>query len=421
MKKLFCYMLLFAALFTMTTACSDDKDEEPEKKPGTEQPGDNSLKVKLSPEEFSTAVKGSNSFTLRLINELQVQNTNEESFICSPLSASYALGIAAQGADEQTVNEITNVLKLPTGDISKMNQFFTYLINKTAYRDKDVKVNIANAFFLDKGFANSFNSDFEKSLVQNYNAKVEILDFRDHNTLGYINNWCNEQTNGMIPRFLEKIGGQDYCYLLNAIYFKGIWTYPFDTKRTYSDWFRPENKAPVERQFMNKELKVPYTNTTSFQAFQLPYGNGDYSMTILLPGYSGIRGMLGNLNSSILDKIMADLEKKENKTELNLYMPKFNTTSDLDLHDLLKASGVPSLFTNHLPNVTDKKVQLTKMRQIVTINVNEKGTEASAITGGSATLGVKEIKMIKVDHPFLYLISEKETGAIFFAGIYCGD
>lgn len=420
MKKLFCYMFMFAALLTLTTACSDDKDEEP-KKEQPEQPDNEGVEVveaKLSPKEFSTAVKGSNAFTLSLIRKLQDANYGNKSILCSPLSASYALGIAAQGADQQTVNEITNVLKLPTGDIDKMNQFFAYMMEKAAVRDKDVIIKIANAFFLDTrmGTDLDFNSNFKNSLVQNYKAKVELLNFRDPNTVGYINNWCNESTNGMIPKIFNNLDNISNCILLNAIYFKGIWTYPFAPYLTKPGTFYLENDNSVELQFMYKEAVLPYTETISFQAIQLPYGNGDYSMTILLPGNMGIRGLLGDLSSSVLDTVMEQLKK--NKKTMKLYMPKFKTSSEIDL------TSVITLFNKPLPNVTnvtDMNILINYLTQNVIINVDEKGTEGGAVTMGTNTFGFSDFLTLKLDHPFLYLISEKETGAIFFAGIYCGD
>lgn len=409
----------------MITACSDDKDDNPDNKPETEQPengGGNVNHAKLTPAEFSTAVKGSNAFTLSLIRELQESNTQGKSFLCSPLSASYALGIVAQGADQQTVNEITSVLKLPKGDIYKMNEFLTFLMGKAENTtDKDVKVNIANAFFLDKGLGDEFNEDFDKSLKENYKAKVEFLDFRNNSTLGYINNWCKEQTNGMIPTILDEIGEQDYCYLFNALYFKGNWTTPFVPQLTKTGTFKKENEELVECQFMNQENKFPYTEDVSYQAVQLPYGNGDYSMTILLPGNMGIKGLLGDLSSFVLNNIMEELKKEANKKQIKLYLPKFKTESCIELNNILEAAGVPSLFTHTLPNVIKTPIQISRMFQKTAINVNEEGTEASAVTGGSGTFGGHNIITFDANHPFLYLISEKETGAIYFAGVYYGD
>lgn len=423
-RYLFLFTLGITLFLVMITACSDDKDEEP-KKEQPEQPengGGNVNNAKLTPTEFSAAVKGSNAFTLSLIRELQESNTQGKSFLCSPLSASYALGIAAQGADQQTVDEITNVLNLPKGDIYKMNEFLTLLMGKAENTtDKDVIVNIANAFFLDKSLGDEFNKDFDKTLKDNYKAQIEFLDFRNNSTLGYINNWCKEQTNGMIPTILDEIGEQDYCYLFNALYFKGNWTTPFVPQLSKIGTFEKENEEIVECMFMNQDNKFPYTESISYQAVQLPYGNGDYSMTILLPGNMGIKGLLGDLSSSVLNNVMEDLKKEANRKQVKLFLPKFKTECSIELNNILKAAGVPSLFTHTLPNVIKTPIQISRMFQKTAIIVNEEGTEASAVTGGSGTFGGHNDIIFKADHPFLYLISEKETGAIFFAGIYCGD
>jgi serpin B len=253
-----------------------------------------------------------------------------------------------------------------------------------------------------------------------YQASPERLDFSNPSTLGTINRWASDHTEGIIGNVLNEIDPSTVSYLLNAIYFKGEWAAPFDKSLTKKEvFFGGKNLVDM----MNCMRMFDYAESEDLQALRMPYGNGAYSMTILLP-------RVGKSLSDIL-KIMTAEEWAELTTALSealvdVKMPKFETTTEVCLNEVLSDLGMPKAFTSQaeFPDFCNVPTFIGFCKQSSQIKVDEEGTVAAVVT--TTVMDTEyyvqaERAEFHATRPFIYVISEKSTGAIFFIGSYMGD
>ena len=210
-------------------------------------------------------------------------------------------------------------------------------------------------------------------------------------------------------------------YLLNAIYFKGTWTMKFDKKETVDEEFihAGATKEMIVRPMMHQTAEFDYAETNSYQALRLPYGNGSYAMTVLLP----------KKETNALPKVPT-VEEWEKLNQLmsgqtvDVKLPRFETDTDIDLKPIMIALGMPDAFDDckaDFPYFCNVPVYIGLMKQVAKIKLDEEGTEASAVTVIEVDWkSAPSYPTFRANHPFLYVISERQTGAVFFIGQYTG-
>lgn len=372
----------------------------------------------LSNDQRATINKG-NEFAVNLFKT----QIDMQSKVISPLSVSYLMGMLANGADGDTQKEI--LASLGVGDVTllTLNESYRALLNSTVTADKQTTINIANYIAADKHF--SLKSDFRNTVGKMYDACVENLDFSSSKAVDKINQWCSKQTNGMIPKIVDRLSASDVAVLMNAIYFEGTWETPFEKELTKEENFRGYTRDIKRVQMMHQEDNFSYLNNNTFEAVTLPYGNRTYNMTVLLPkeGVS-IEEMMKQLDAQKIGSLYRDMEK----CVVDLKLPKFTTSTEVVLNDAISKLGAPSIFTGaaNFKNMSDASIFISKMLQKAKIEVSEEGTKAAAITAGMVAmtaLNPDEPRHVKfhANRPFVYIITERQTGAIFFVGQYLGE
>ncbi|WP_302396095.1 serpin family protein [Leyella stercorea] len=372
----------------------------------------------LSNDQRATINKG-NEFAVNLFKT----QIDMQSKVISPLSVSYLMGMLANGADGDTQKEILASLSVGNVTLQTLNESYRALLNSTATADKQTTINIANYIAADKHF--SLKSDFRNTVGKMYDAGVESLDFSSSKAVDKINMWCSKQTNGMIPKIVDQLSASDVAVLMNAIYFEGTWETPFEKELTKEENFRSYTRDIKRVQMMHQEDNFSYLNNNTFEAVTLPYGNRTYNMTVLLPkeGVS-IEEMMKQLDAQKIGSLYRDMEK----CVVDLKLPKFTTSTEVVLNDAISKLGAPSIFTGaaNFKNMSDASIFISKMLQKAKIEVSEEGTKAAAITAGMVAmtaLNPDEPRHVKfhANRPFVYIITERQTGAIFFVGQYLGE
>lgn len=372
----------------------------------------------LSNDQRATINKG-NEFAVNLFKT----QIDMQSKVISPLSVSYLMGMLANGADGDTQKEIFASLGVGDVTLQTLNESYRALLNSTATADKQTTINIANCIAADKHF--SLKSDFRNTVGKMYDAGVESLDFSSSKAVDKINQWCSKQTNGMIPKIVDRLSASDVAVLMNAIYFEGTWETPFEKELTKEENFRGYTRDIKRVQMMHQEDNFSYLNNNTFEAVTLPYGNRTYNMTVLLPkeGVS-IEEMMKQLDAQKIGSLYRDMEK----CVVDLKLPKFTTSTEVVLNDAISKLGAPSIFTGaaNFKNMSDASIFISKMLQKAKIEVSEEGTKAAAITAGMVAmtaLNPDEPRHVKfhANRPFVYIITERQTGAIFFVGQYLGE
>lgn len=372
----------------------------------------------LSNDQRATINKG-NEFAVNLFKT----QIDMQSKVISPLSVSYLMGTLANGADGDTQKEILASLGVSDVTLQTLNESYRALLNSTATADKQTTINIANYIAADKHF--SLKSDFRNTVGKMYDAGVESLDFSSSKAVDKINQWCSKQTNGMIPKIVDQLSASDVAVLMNAIYFEGTWETPFEKELTKEENFHGYTRDIKRVQMMHQEDNFSYLNNDTFEAVTLPYGNRTYNMTVLLPkeGVS-IEEMMKQLDAQKIGSLYRDMEK----CVVDLKLPKFTTSTEVVLNDAISKLGAPSIFTGaaNFKNMSDASIFISKMLQKAKIEVSEEGTKAAAITAGMVAmtaLNPDEPRHVKfhANRPFVYIITERQTGAIFFVGQYLGE
>lgn len=364
-------------------------------------------------------VTNSNAFAFNLFEKVRDDLAEGKSFMISPLSVTYALGMLNNGADGQTKEEICKVLG--TDDVESMNAFCRKMIDESEKLDPSTKLSIANAVEVNKEY--KLYDEFIKVVKANYDAEVENLDFSSPSALKHINDWCANHTNNLIPTILESLNPASAAVLLNAIYFKGIWTNKFDKKDTKKEDFTlSSGKKKVE--MMHQKDRFDMGVNGICQVIRLPYGNKAYSMTILLP-------LEGKTTSDIISSIIDEswyIDLTLFPTFVDVKLPQFKTESRFGLERVLSSMGMSSAFDGNASDFSKFCTTPTYISQVIHksfIETNEEGTEAAAATAITAYSAgptvVPQVLEFHADHPFIYIISELSTNTIFFIGEYNGE
>lgn len=373
------------------------------------------------------AVSGVSRFTVDLYRSLAARPGN---VFCSPLNVATAVEMTAAGAKGETAEQIARTLHLDgLGDSA--HDALGGLIDAVQGAihpgdDRSTGLWTANAGWFDES-ANIL-PDFLARLERSYRAAPHRVDFAHSPDAARetINRWVADQTRDKIRDLLkpENVRPGTTFVLTSAIYFKGFWTFPFDAKATTNDHFQAEG-APVPVKLMNQTAeRLPYFENDSVQAVTLPYKDGSLAMVVVLPRKEdGLAAVEASLKA---DDLLA-WSTTMRPTKVKLSLPKFQSTAEFDLKDVLSTLGMPDAFDPakaDFSGITGKRdVSIAAVVHKAFVEVEEKGTEAAAATAvvgvrSSAMLPHKEV-VFRADHPFLYLIRDTRSGAILFIGRLC--
>lgn len=371
-------------------------------------------------EKSAKLIEADNAFGLELFREIAESEKQADNLMVSPLSVSLALAMTYNGAQGDTKTAMEKTLKLYGLTPDEINQTYQKLIQELKSVDKDVIFEIADAIFYRKGF--SVEDNFISLNKTYYNADVTPLDFSSPNAVKTINDWVADKTHDKIPTIINQITPQQVMILLNAIYFNGLWTNKFDKNGTHNLPFNLEPGGSIEVPMMKQENKIDYTTNSLFSAIRLPYGTGQYSMVVLLPGQNKSGDdILNQLTLSNWKEWMDDFELRDHVV---VTMPRFKFAYEADLNKVLSGMGMEIAFKPSQANFkgisNQQDLYIDKVKHKTYIDVNESGTEAAAVT--AVIVGVTSFDptpkiYFTVDKPFLFAITEKDTGAILFIGV----
>lgn len=378
---------------------------------------DNPDKVNQS-EKTALLIEADNAFGLNLF--LTIRNeSKEENLLVSPFSVSVALAMAYNGAGTETKAEMEETMKLKGLTKEQINKSYQKLISELQSLDEKVVFEIANSLFYADGF--SVKQEFMEVNSTVYDAEIKNLNFASPSAIENINNWVNEKTHGKIEKIIQQLNPLDRMVLLNAIYFFGTWTQKFDEHGTRNLEFVKNDGTNLEVPMMNKLEKLPYLAEQEFKAIKIPYGNGQYTMVVILPGNEFTsREIIGKLTAENWKTWMSDFEITE---RVDITMPRFKFAFESSLNNALIAMGMQKAFlpeTADFSGISEEDLYISEIRHKAYIDVNETGTEAAAVTSVvfAATSMRDEPPVVPffVNKPFIFAITENSTGAILFLG-----
>ncbi|MDR3047866.1 MAG: serpin family protein [Bacteroidales bacterium] len=396
-------ILLFCTLFA---ACDKNENETTVKTPP--------INIELNATEIQLNNVTKN-FALDFFATSYSENTDKENIVLSPFSLSMALAMLLNGADTETEQAIRTTMAFDSYSFSQVNEYFKKIWEALYKTDKSTTLAIANSIWTDKGFP--VKQSFYDVNKNWYNAEAKELDFNSPSAVGTINKWCSDNTNGLIKKIINELSGK--MYLLNALYFKGIWAegYLFETNETKPLPFYKADGTSVSVNMMHQKKGMKYYSDDHLSLASLPYGNGAFSMLFILPN-----------NGVMLDEVVVQLKtpgyfetiiNNSHSGSVELFVPRFKIEYETSLKSTLESLGMGIAFDSNLADfskLTDVPFFVTMVKQKAYIEVNEKGTEAAAVTVVGLETSIGGYNQFKADHPFLFMIQENSTGTVLFMG-----
>ena len=373
------------------------------------------------PRELSIAegklVDADNRFAFKLFREVATQEDDGSNVFLSPLSVGMALGMTYNGAAGTTREAMQQTLELDGMTIQEVNEAYQGLIALLKNLDPRVEFTLANSIWYRDGVP--IVPDFVDRNQQYFDAQVTALDFSDPGAADVINGWVNDQTRGKIPDIVDPpINPLTFMFLINAIYFKGDWTYQFDKDLTRSEPFLLSDGSQTTVPMMSQSDEIPIRvfRDGEHTVVDLFYGGQAFSMTIVVPDdAASISTLAQNLTDTQWHSWTIDLDS----TESFVSIPKFTLEYEIELNAVLEALGMELAFTPGAADFTNMVATggayIEKVKHKTFVEVNEEGTEAAAVT--SVEMGLTSAPpVVRIDRPFLFAIRENYSGTILFMG-----
>jgi serpin B len=361
-------------------------------------------------------VQSGNEFGIELFKKINEFGQDKNIFI-SPLSVSVALGMTLNGAGGSTFDAMRSTLAFEDMTQEQINESYQSLIELLTGLDPKVKFSLANSIWYRNDF--QVEEDFVNTNKTYFDALVRQLNFASPDAVKTINGWIEDKTNGKIKKMIERIAPNVVMFLINAIYFKGTWTYEFDKDLTKDDQFTKQDGATVPVRMMAQEGDFNYFGDIGLQAIELPYGDGDFSMILLLPrGDKSIEDLTDQISVEKLNEWTERL--RQQKVGGILEMPRFTFEYGSSLKEVLSALGMSIAFNPGQANFTRINkgggLWIDDVLHKAFVEVNEEGTEAAAASVVVIVVSAGGHLLMRLDRPFLFIIQENRSDTILFMG-----
>jgi serpin B len=398
-------LLSLPVLIALVSACEQqDNKEEPKK-----------INISKTTEQV---VAADNLFGLELFQRVLANDTTTGNIFISPTSVALALAMTYNGADGETKTAMEETLRKQGLTTEQLNQSYKDLMDALISVDPKVLFEIANSIW--------YRNDVEVlpefiSVNQTYyNAEVNAIVFDDQ-AKDIINAWVAEKTHDKITKVIDYIPEDAIMYLINAIYFKGIWRSEFEKDKTADMPFYLADGSVVQVPTMQQQDTFRYVSNELMSVVELPYGQGNFSMVIMLPKSGKTTDdIVSSLSIENWNAWMQEFSDKEVVIHLPRLKFEYNKVLNTDLCDM--GMGIAFSGEADFSKIdSTRDLMISRVIHKTFVEVNEEGTEAAAVTvveivETSYEPGNNGPVYFYVDRPFLFMIREKDTGAILFIG-----
>lgn len=366
-------------------------------------------------------LNSSNLFGFNIFKKIIEKEDESKNVFISPLSISIALTMTENGAAGATRDSMMMVLEQSGYSIEEINQSCKDLEQILENADDEVAFDIANSIW--PRISKAIVPEFTDICKDYYGAHVQAMNWSIPESADTVNKWIEDNTNGLIKDAVEKpILNDPAMKLINAIYFKGFWSVVFDSNSTYKNNFTKSDGSIVACDFMHKNAEddstLLYYEDEICQVASLPYGNGNFFMTVLLPKDGNeISDLLEMIDKNKWDAILEDMVKED----FSIQMPKYKFGYKSALREHLIDLGMGIAFSESTADFAnmfeDSSGYIDKVIHTTFIQTDESGTEAAAVTiVDIVDSALPDIKSINLNKPYLFVIHEKISKSIIFMG-----
>ncbi|NTV22866.1 MAG: serpin family protein [Nanoarchaeota archaeon] len=367
-----------------------------------------------TPDKILQVAQGNNGFAFDLY---RIYKEKDGNLFYSPYSIYANMAIAYEGAAGTTASEMAEVFKFPADDTRRPG--FAALYNSLNRKNEEYMLSTANALWAQENYG--FLPEYLEISKNYYGGNVKNLNFGEPEPARLeINKWVEENTNQKIKDLLPagSIDSMTRLVITNAIHFKGSWVTPFIKDKTADrDFFiAKDNKVTAKMMSVGKAKEFKYMKEKGYQAIELPYKGEKVSMLILLPELGTIEEFEDSLDEGVLESVDSKLQSQK----VSVMVPKFKFNTKYFMSQDLQQMGMKQAFTSgaDFSGMTGTKdLYISFVIHQAFIDVYEEGTEAAAATGtgiGTTSMPIQEYFI--ADHPFIFMITDEETGLILFLG-----
>ena len=372
----------------------------------TENISKNDSDSKAADKEFKAAAA---SFSADLF---KYNYSNGKTTLVSPLSVLTALALVQNGAEGETLAQLERAL----GGLDR-NTLNEYMRAYCDFLSTGDELKIANSVWTDSSV--EAKQAFLQKAVDSYSAQLFSAPLSDPKTVESINSWVKKNTDGMIPKIIEKADRYAVMMLVNAIAFDAKWETPYKRSDIEKLEFTSYSGSKKKTDFMCSTENV-YLKDGGAIGFMKPYKNGRFAFAALLPDENtGIDDYVASLSG---DKLMKIFSSAKRGNEVNVKMPKFRAEYSAQLIDTLKKMGVKDAFDSKTADfsslIENRDAYIATVVHKTFIEVDEKGTRAAASTlVGADTMSLMEPYSVCLNRPFVYMIVDTETNLPLFIGV----
>lgn len=353
-------------------------------------------------------------FAIRLF---KASNENGKNTLISPLSVLCALAMTANGAEEETLAQMEEVLGMTTDELN----LYLYSYMKNLPQGDKYKLSLANSIWFTEDERFTVNQDFLQTNADYYGADIYKAPF-DKQTLKDINNWVKQNTDGMIPEILDQIPPEAIMYLVNALAFEAEWSEIYEKHQVKDGEFTKEDGTKQDVKFMFGS-EGTYFEDEKATGFMKRYVGGKYAFVALLPNEGvSVSEYIASLDGESLNALLTNPQYATVHTSI----PKFETEYKVEMSDILQSMGMTEAFDMYnadfegLGTSTGGNIYISRVLHKTFISVGEKGTKAGAATivemKDGAAAEPTEPKEVYLDRPFVYMLVDCENNIPFFIG-----
>jgi serine protease inhibitor len=396
---------------TLAAACSTSTEPDPDKP----SPALDALPRALTAGE-QKVTGAANDFSFALFRRLSAARSDSNVF-ASPLSASMALGMAMNGAAGTTYEEMRATLGFGASTSeTEIGESYKSLIALLRGLDPGVDFRIANSIWYRTGFP--VDPGFLDRSRNWFDAHASALDFASASAVPTINDWVSTSTAGKIPTILDRIDADQVMFLIDAIYFKGSWRTQFDPARTVTAPFHASS-GDQSAKLMRREGTIRWLQTADFEAVDLPYGNGAYAMTVVLPT---VGARVDDVSASLQPSAWTAWMGQFHDADVELALPRIKLEWERTLIPDLRSLGIRAAFEDggadfSRMSTLGTRLFISMVKQKTYVDINEEGTEAAAVTNVGISLTSAPVRRsFIVDRPFVFVLRERLSGTILFIG-----
>ena len=353
-------------------------------------------------------------FAIRLF---KASSESGENTLISPLSVLCALAMTANGAEEETLAQMEEVLGMTTEELN----LYLYSYMKNLPQGDKYKLSLANSIWFTDDERFTVNQEFLQTNADYYGADIYKAPF-DNQTLKDINNWVKEKTDEMIPEVLDKIPSDAIMYLINALAFEAEWSSIYEKHQVKDGEFTNEEGTKYDAEFMysTEGTYLADKNATGFMKY---YKGGKYAFVAMLPNEGvSVSEYIASLDGDSLNALLANPQYETVYTSL----PKFETEYAIEMAEILEGMGMTEAFDMYdadfegIGTSTDGNIHISRVLHKTFISIGEKGTKAGAVTvieaADGAAMEPQEPKEVYLDRPFVYMLVDCENNIPFFIG-----